>query len=131
MSKFIKRVKKSLRGIDTALVLGDAFGNLPEVLTVFNSVFVYNDQHPDLRRKNLVYIQKGCSLDTLPNIDAVFINLSRVKEIESLVLIMTKFKPTIFIEGDEVIGRSLSVELYRNNYRASEQLGTFHSWKKL
>lgn len=131
MSKFTKRVKKSLKSIDTALVLGDAFGCLPEVLDTFNSVFVYNDAHPDIRKKNLIYIQKGCSLDTLPQIDAVFVDSLRVKEIESLVLIMNKFKPVLLIEGNDVIERSLSVELYRNNYRASEQLGTFHSWKKL
>lgn len=131
MSKFTKRVKKSLKSIDTALVLGDAFGCLPEVLDTFNSVFVYNDTHPDIRKKNLIYIQKGCSLDTLPQIDAVFVDSLRVKEIESLVLIMNKFKPVLLIEGNDVIERSLSVELYRNNYRASEQLGTFHSWKKL
>ena len=72
MNKFRKRLTKISKHHESALVVGEGFGNLEEILSIYNTVFVINDSYPTIRAKNLVYRQDTSNLNMLTNVHAVF-----------------------------------------------------------
>ena len=131
MSKFIKRLTKSLANIDNILILGDGTGQLAEIADVFNTVFVVAPIHAEIKKRNIIYRETFDRIEELSNISCILINRNRVQEMPMLRNSWTKYKPSIMIEGEEVIGRDLSKDLYDTGYRAVEQYKDFHVWKKI
>lgn len=131
MSKFIKRIKKSLPDTRNAIVIGDAFGYLEDVSEIFNSVFIVYKDEPRLKKRNFIYRDNINGLEHLPEINALFLDLKYKKMIDDLEYIMLMSKPTFIIEGNEPIGREFTKKFYTTGYRAVEQQGFFHVWKKI
>ena len=130
MSKFIKRLKKSIGTAENALVIGTAFGHLDDIKQHFNTVFVHNDK--DLvRSRNIVNIKNINDIGMSKAIHIVFFDLFYIPDIEKLAEILTRQTPYLAIEGNNVVERSRVEYLYKTGYRAIEKLGEFHLWKKI
>lgn len=132
MAKFKKRITKNIRQpIQDCLVIGNAYGFLDEVLDTFDTVFLY--KHPDtlLKAKNLIYRQTLESAFTLPRLSAVFIDLHHVNIFDDITPILTGPRPDLFVEGNVVVLKDKTENLYRNGYRAVAQLGWCHQWSKI
>jgi hypothetical protein len=131
MSKFRKRIQKAQGTMVNALVIGTGFRRLDELTDIFKTVFVISSTLPEIKRKNLIFREGHNSLDPLSEITSIFIDKNQIHTLENLVPVMLKHHPYIFIEGNEVIGREFSLPLYQNGFRAIEQQGFFHTWKKI
>jgi len=130
MTKFQKRIKKSQNHLLNALVIGGGFQRLEEITNIFDSVFVVAHTPPELKRRNLIFREGKSSLDSLSDITSIFIDKNQINTLNNLVGIMLKHQPLIHIEGNEVIGRDFSGPLYDNGFRAIEQQGFYHTWKR-
>jgi len=131
MEKFQKRLLKTKKNPQNAIVLGEGFGHLEDILEVFKSVFVFAPTAPKIKAKNLIFREHGAGKDFLNDISVVFVDRDKTKKIDDIVIILNKWHSLVVIEGDEVIGRDLSQTLYRTGYGAVEQQGYYHTWKKL
>ena len=130
MNKFKKRVAKSFSTQFNAVVYGQGFGHLEEILNSFPSVFLINDTVP-FKRKNLIFREKNSDLNSILDVGVLFIDLDKIKDIDFLMPIIIKHKPDIAIEGNECIERNYSKSLWEFNYRPRSKQGFFHVWKKI
>lgn len=130
MSKFIKRISKSTKFEGNAVVIGDGFGYLSDILTLFPSVFVVLNDNERIKARNLIYRTDLNNLHLLPSIGVVFIDLKHKNKIDEFENLMVHVRPIFLIEGNEVIGREWTKKFYQLGYRATDQQGYFHQWKK-
>lgn len=130
MSKFLKRVKKLVDVHTSCLVVGNGFGYLPEILEVFETVFVVADKPPKIKHRRLVYRENFDNLSDLYGIQAVFFDLDQLDKLVYMPVVWTKNRTVVLIEGNDPIERTDSKPLYDHGFRCVELLGFFHMWKK-
>ena len=131
MSKFQKRISKSLNVEGNCLVVGNGFGFLSDILDLFQSVFVVWNENDRIKAKNIIYRDDIKDLHLLPDTTVVFLDLRYKNNIDDFEPLMTQKKPVFVVEGEEVIGREFTKKFYQLGYRAVDQQGYFHIWKKI
>ena len=132
MSKFKKRIAKSMtKPLNDCLVMGSAFGFLEDVVESFNTIFLFGEENENLRGKNLIYRPTIEVAYNMPHITAIFIDYKYIDCFDKLVPILTSAAPDLFIEGNDVVPKTETTELYRHGYRAIKQLGWCHQWSRI
>ena len=131
MSKFQKRLKKLNIEARNAAVIGTGFGRLSEIAEIFDNVFIFRSSEKEFKSRNIIYREDFSKPETLPVINAIFIDLAEVDQLANAAGMMKKFRSLVLIEGSEFIGRDKSLPLYKNEYRGIESLGYFHVWKNI
>lgn len=131
MSKFAKRLKKSSPGIENALVIGSGFGHLEEILSIYKTVFVIDEERPNIKAKNLVYRENFDHLNQFTDISIIVFGLDRLHLLETFKDVWQRNESVIIIEGDECIGREFSKPLYNTSWGCREKQGFFHTWEKI
>ena len=129
MSKFIKRINKSLKIQGNALVIGDGFGFLSDILATFPSVFVVLNEHERIKAKNIIYRDTLDNLHLLPDLNVVFLDLKLKHRLDEFENIMIHNKSIFLVEGNEGLAREWTKKFYQIGYRAIDQQGFFHQWK--
>ena len=77
MNKFKKRLTKIIGRPQNAVVVGQGFGQLANILETFNTVFIFSWDQPNLRAKNLVFRENFNDLNPLHDISAIFVDLDQ------------------------------------------------------
>lgn len=131
MAKLNKRLKKSNIDAINAVVIGTGFGRLGELLTSFKTIFYISEFPPIMKSRNLVYKNDFDEVGLLPNVTVIFFDRDQILKIPNMIPLMLYSWPSIVIEGNDVIEREYSKDLYKHGYRALEQHGMFHVWKKI
>ena len=129
MSKFIKRLSKAGLNFDTALVVGEDFVPLDDLLSTFNTVFVIADNHPSIKARNLVYRNFKSSLDVLPAISVFFIQEKYNLSISSYLPLLTKSKATLVIWNSDKLDREKIKPLLNYKYKRVSKEHEYHFWK--
>jgi|LauGreDrversion4_2_1035121.scaffolds.fasta_scaffold110501_2 hypothetical protein len=131
MSKFYKRIKKTcgVKDLKNVLVVGSAFGNLDDLLETFTTVFVLLPFDSTIKRRNLVYRQGLDNIEAMVDIDAIFIERRSIKVIKPLYPIWQRWKPTLFIEGEEIISKEDTKPLTLSSYRLIDTQKGLQVWK--
>lgn len=130
MNKFKKRLRKLSKNTNSALVIGTAFGQLEQLLDVYSTIFVVNEDGTELKAKNLIYRQSIERLDSIVNVGAVFFDIEHISKLESLQTFWKKNNSLIFIEGGDPLPRNLSKPLYDSGWGCTSLQGVFHVWEK-
>ena len=130
MNKFKKRLSKLSKNTNSALVIGTAFGQLEQLLDVYSTIFVVNEDGTELKAKNLIYRQSIERLDSIVNVGAVFFDITHICKLESLQTFWKKNNSLIFIEGGDPLPRDLSKPLYDSGWHCTSLQGAFHVWEK-
>lgn len=131
MTKFQKRLTKILPKMQDCVVFGTAFGNLNEIIPLFNTIFILDKGNERIRAKNVIYISQIKEIMIFTRVNAMFLDLECVEDLQYLPLLTTICKPYILIEGNDVIGRDKSTLLYKHAYRATSQNINFHTWTEI
>jgi hypothetical protein len=129
MSKLTKRLRKLVKNPENAIVVGQGFGQLDIMLNLFKTIFIFSWNAPKLKAKNLIFRENFNDLNPMSEISMVFFDRDQVHHLETMMAMCVKNKSVIVIEGNDVIGRNLSLPLYTNNYRAVDQQEFYHVWK--
>jgi hypothetical protein len=130
MDKFEKRLRKISNSYNNALVLGNSFGHLEKILTIYSTVFVIN-KLPTIKAKNLVYRENFDYLDNIVQVSAVFFDLDELKYLSNLKDCWQRNNAVVIIEGNDPIGREFSKPLYDSGWGCTSLQGFFHVWEKL
>lgn len=131
MSKFIKRISKSINTDGNALIIGNGFGFISDILTIFPSVFVVLNEHQRIKARNVIYRDTLDGLHQLPSLTVVFVDLKFKHRLDEFENIMIHNKPVFLIEGNDPLEREWTKKFYQLGYRATDQQGYFHLWKKV
>jgi hypothetical protein len=131
MNKFQKRLSKLDKNQVNAVVIGTAFGNLENILEIYNTVFVIDDNFPTVKAKNLVYKENFDNLNAITEVSAIFFDLSRLDQFEMVKDFWQRNNSKVIIEGDEPISREFSKPLYDTGWGCTSKQGLFHIWEKL
>lgn len=129
MSKFIKRLSKAGLNFDTALVVGEDFVPLDDLLKKFNTVFVIADNSPSIKARNLIYRNFKSSLDALPTISTFFIQEKYNSLISNYLPLLTKSKATLVIWNSDLLDREKIKPLLNYKYKRVSKEYTYHFWK--
>jgi hypothetical protein len=130
MDKFEKRLRKISNGYNNALVIGNSFGHLEKILTIYSTVFVI-DKLPAIKAKNLVYRENFDHLDNVVQVSAVFFDLDELEHLSNLKDCWQRNNAVVIIEGNEPIGREFSKPLYDSGWGCTSLQGFFHIWEKI
>jgi urate oxidase len=130
MDKFEKRLRKISNSYNNALVLGNSFGHLEKILTIYSTVFVIN-KLPTIKAKNLVYRENFNHLDNIAQVSAVFFDLDNLEYLSNLKDCWQRNNAVVIIEGNEPIGREFSKPLYDSGWGCTSLQGFFHVWEKI
>lgn len=132
MSKFKKRIAKIQKlSPKDALVIGTGFGYLDEILEMYDTVFIYSKSTVNAKARNLVIKKELKSTLGLNDVTTIFIDLEYMKALDYIAALLQKPSPEIIIEGNDIIPRSQTTNLYRYHYNALAQGGMFHYWYRV
>lgn len=131
MSKFVKRLLKYTPRVENALVIGTAFGQLPEILATYKTVFVISEKPPEIKARNLVYRENFDHLNQFTEISIITFDLNQIHLLETFKDVWQRNQSVIVIEGDEPIGREFSKPLYNTSWGCRHKLGLFHTWEQI
>jgi hypothetical protein len=131
MNKLQKRLRKLDKTQANAVVIGTAFGNLENILEIYNTVFVINEILPTVKAKNLVYREDFHNLNAITEVSAIFFDLTQLDQFEMVKDFWQRNNSKIIIEGDDPIGREFSKPLYDTGWGCTSKQGLFHVWEKL
>ena len=130
MSKFKKRISKLTRNpLQNALVIGEGFGHMENLLEIFQTVFVIDESFPKIRSKNLVFKENYDDLHLLIDISFIFFDISKINDINLLAPVFSRWKSIVVVEGNDQISRDYTQSLYNNGWKCTSQQGFFHVWE--
>jgi hypothetical protein len=131
MNKLQKRLRKLDKNQVNAVVIGTAFGYLENILEIYSTVFVIDENLPTVKAKNLVYKENFHNLNAITEVSAIFFDLTRLDQFEMVKDFWQRNSSKVIIEGDEPIGREFSKPLYNTGWGCTSKQGLFHVWEKL
>lgn len=130
MSKFRKRISKlSKNPCQNALVVGHGFGYLEEIVDMFQTVFLIDRKRPNIRTKNLVFKENFDDLQLLVDITHIFFDLTHITNISLTSSAVTRWKPIVIIEGNEIPNAEFTGSLLHAGYKVYSLQGFFHPWE--
>lgn len=130
MSKFTKRLSKLTKNSpQNALVIGEGFGFIEDIISIFQTVFVIDRNRPKIKSKNLVYRQNFDDLQTLVDITHVFFDLKNITDITYASPVFTRWKPFVIIEGNVIPSAEFTRPLINQGYKCYRLDGFFHPWE--
>lgn len=130
MSKFRKRIAKlSKNPCQNALVVGDGFGYLHEIIDMFQTVFIINKSKPTIKSRNLVYKETFDDMQSLIDITHIFFDLKNITDISSTSHTLHRWKPIVIIEGNEIPNAVFTRTLLDTGYKCYKLEGLFHPWE--
>jgi len=130
MNKFQKKLSKLSRKHTNALVIGKAFGYLAEIIDIYASVFVIDENASGVKAKNLIYRESVDRLSNITDIGTIFLDLNELDKLKLVMTVWRKHSSKIFIEGGEAISREFSQPLYNSGWRCTSLQGIFHVWEQ-
>jgi len=128
MTTFSKKISKSLASTKNCLVIGEGFGFLEEIIESFQTVFIICKENPITRHKKLIYRESFDNIHELPDLDAIFVDLSKLEKLGYLHTIWTKNKPPVVVEGSRPVSRDPYEPLYKVGYYFTDDQKNFHLW---
>jgi len=129
MTKFIKKITKTVKDMQNCVVFGKAYGHFDELVETFKTVFVLSNGIDDIRRKNIIYRMDFSDVGSLPYISAVFIDEDQLDHITKIDEIVRKYKPMVYIGTREFIPLQYSKFMNKRNYEVVEIFKESQLWK--
>ncbi len=130
MAKFNKRVSKtSKKSLQNALVIGEGFGYLENILQMFGTVFLINEKYPTRRARNLVYKENYDDLHLLIDVSHIFVDLKKITDISLVAPVFNRWKSLVLIEGDVIPNKEFTASLLHNGWKCYKLDGLFHTWE--
>ena len=130
MSKLQNRLLKHTEHLQNAIVIGNGFDHLPNILEIFKTVFVFSSNVAQVRAKNIVYRTDLTNLHQLTDISVIFVDRDQVKNLENFYGLWNAGKPMVCIEGSEEISAAESAAIRSARYSVCEYRKKYHIWRR-
>lgn len=130
MSKLIKRIRKVDKNPENCLVIGNVWGELPNVSKTFRNVFLKITDKPYERAKNIIARHTFQEMAVFPQINYVFIDHDCLSEINSVEKVFTHFSPLIYIGCGDFLDKDQAKYLNSLSYEIIEIRKDCQIWKR-
>lgn len=130
MSKFLNRISDIIVKKDIAVILGNDFPYIGEVLESFNSVFVYDDKRPGINARNLIPRLDFTDVKTLPSIDLLIVEEKYLIEIGNFTSTASRYRAGIILMYSEPPSKKILRHLWQHNYELADTNKAMNLWKK-
>jgi len=120
MSKFAKRIKKLNKKARNVLVVGNAWGNVQEIIDSYNTIFLVDDHQRVIRARNIVYRENFDNIHSLHDVDVILLDLDHQNHLVDLLPLFKRWSSLIIIEGPELISKENQTFLKAHNYQIVE-----------
>lgn len=130
MSKFLKRSSHIITKYETAVVLGRNFSYILDLTEWFDTVFVYDIQRSDVKRKNLIPRIGFTDTKTLPGFNLLAVDELCLWEIATFTPLASLSRAGIILVHNEPIGKKILKHLWQYNYEQVGNYGSANFWKK-
>jgi len=129
MSKFAKRIKKLNKKARNVLVVGNAWGNVQEIIDSYNTIFLVDNHQRVIRARNIVYRENFDNIHSLHDVDVILLDLDHQNHLVDLLPLFKRWSSLIIIEGPELISKENQTFLKAHNYQIVEIHKTYFQWK--
>jgi len=129
MSKFAKRIKKLNKKARNVLVVGNAWGNVQEIIDSYNTIFLVDNHRRIIRARNIVYRENFDNIHSLHDVDLILLDLDHQNHLVDLLPLFKRWSSLIIIEGPELISKENQNFLKSHNYQIVEIHKTYFQWK--
>lgn len=129
MSKFAKRIKKLNKKARNLLVVGNAWGNMNDLLESYATIFHIDDQQRIVRAKNVVYRENFDNIHLLQDVDLAIIDLDHQNHLSELLPVFKRWSSLILLQGPEIISKENQQFLKSHNYQIVEIHKSYFQWK--
>jgi len=130
MASFEKKIKKIIGRAENALVIGDGFGMLQDIVSLHNTTFIIEAEDRSLKSKKLIYRENFDYIETLYEIKAIYFNLDKIDRLEKLNNFWTRFKSVVIVEGNSIVDKKTMKALYNTGWVCTSVDKKFHVWEK-
>lgn len=130
MSKFHKRISKTVDITDYCLVLDSSIGAIETFSEIFNTVFVYKTSEIVFKSRKLVYQEKFEDLNALPHFNFVYTEIESIKNLEIVKSLLMMQKPVLMIKSENYIDKRYSSILKECRYELVDFAKGYQIWKK-
>ena len=131
MDKFEKKIRKSVKTPENAIVVGNGFGHLESILSAHNTAFIIDAKDQSLKTKNAIYREDFEYMNLLYDVKVIYFDLDKIHLLEKLQNFWTQHRCYVIIEGGEPIGRKHSGPLYASGWGCTIVEKNFHVWEKI
>ena len=118
MSKFTKRILKNIKKPKNALVFGQGLDRMQEISDIFQTLFIIEAKEKFFLGRNVIYRENIENIETLPDIDYIFIDKDKLDYVFSLHVVIRRWSPFILTEGIEEWTSEHTKFLRNKRYRA-------------
>lgn len=129
MSKFVKRIRKLNKASRNVLIVGQAWGNLQDVVESFSSIFLIDDQKRIIRAKNVIYRENFDNVSQLQDVDLILLDLDHENHINNILPILKRWTSILIIEGPGLISKENQNFLKTHRYEIVEVQKRHYVWK--
>jgi hypothetical protein len=128
MTKLSKKIRKENKHARNAIVLGTAFGNLEDISLSFSTIFVFPSEN-NFKKRNIIYVENIESLLIFSDIDAIFVDVSFVDSVTSLISVWRRDHSTFFFEGSDALHEDIRNALRTDRYTCKEIAKHYQVWR--
>jgi hypothetical protein len=128
MSKFCKRILSANKNQRNCLVVGSGLGYIDEILEHFNTVFLIFNETCRVRKSNIVRRENFELLDTLTDIDFVFVDEKYFSDFKKLRPVWLRCRPVFLLEGEDLFGLENYKYFRSENYALVEKYKNMQKW---
>lgn len=129
MGKFANRLRKTKKHAEHCLILGNAFGNIEEILLFFNTIFVVGRTNLKIRTKKIIYKEDLRETYGFPHIDFVFIDFDQLDRLSDVQDVLGKFRPLIYIGHSEFLDKKYGSFLGKLGFEIVEINKKYQVWQ--
>jgi len=130
MSKLLTRISHIISEKESAIVVGEEFPYLEEIVDYFNTVFLYEIQSPKIKKRNIIPKLSFSETKTLPRINFLAIDEKYLLEIGNFIGVADRGRAGILLKYQELPSKKIVRRLTENEYDLVDSTKDLHFWKK-
>lgn len=131
MSKFLKRIQKSLRkDITTVIMVGHSDEYTPKIIENFPAVFYIDNSIPPPKARNIIHLRDLGFLNDLTNVDIIFLNQRFDHNVLQFITPLSKKSaPFILVHEDHIVNNEYYELFIRIKYEQITWVDKYQIWK--
>lgn len=129
MSKIAKRSHKIVKDANSCLVVGDIVDAPETFLPYFTTVFILRTNDRIIKGRNVVYKEKFNDINTIKNIDFVFLSISALDQFDKISNVLTYFRSPVYIDYGEFLPKDQSNKFSSIGFEIVELIKNYQVWK--
>jgi hypothetical protein len=131
MTKLAKKITKIKKNPRFAVYLGKEHADLDEFLSVVPTIFCYGFDTISRQRKNLILIKDQRFINSLNEIELIFVNDLEKILILDIQPLLVKSSPIILVQCDAAVSIEQSNFFKTVRYHAVETFKRYQIWKPI